>query len=99
MAWPSVAPRLAAALQQLVDIDDAGAALALVFEGGRHGEGLAAIILANACHVRLREAAERYGVEAGEMTVCKVVEDDAKVELRVAGDWIAPWLERHPASG
>ncbi|MEY4175221.1 MAG: 2-hydroxy-3-oxopropionate reductase, partial [Actinomycetota bacterium] len=42
------------------------------------------------------EAAERYGDGAGEMTVCKVIEDDAGVELRVAGDWVAPWEVRHP---
>jgi hypothetical protein len=38
-----------------------------------------------------REAAERYGDTAGEMTVCKVIEDDAGVELRVPGDWTPPW--------
>jgi hypothetical protein len=31
------------------------------------------------------------------MTVCKVIEDDAKVELRVAGDWVAPWEVKAPA--
>ncbi len=31
------------------------------------------------------------------MTVCKVVEDDPGVKLRVAGDWIAPWQVRHDA--
>ena len=30
------------------------------------------------------------------MTVCKVVEDDAGVELRVAGDWVAPWEVTRP---
>ena len=29
------------------------------------------------------------------MTVCRVIEDDAGVELRVTGDWIAPWEVRH----
>jgi 3-hydroxyisobutyrate dehydrogenase len=33
---------------------------------------------------------------AGEMTVCKVVEDDAGIDLRVAGDWVKPWEVRHP---
>ena len=47
--------------------------------------------LIKAAHARFREAGERYGTEAGDMTVCKVVEDDAGVELRVAGDWVAPW--------
>ncbi|RFB84278.1 hypothetical protein B5K08_28740 [Rhizobium leguminosarum bv. trifolii] len=60
--------------------------------------------LLDACHARFREASDRYGPDAGEMTVCKVVEDDAAVELRVQGDWVAPWLvvhqtaERRPAA-
>ncbi|MEO5321910.1 NAD(P)-dependent oxidoreductase [Mesorhizobium sp. CC13] len=53
--------------------------------------------LTRATHDRFREAASRYGKEAGEMTVCKVIEDDANVELRVAGDWVAPWEIKHPA--
>jgi 3-hydroxyisobutyrate dehydrogenase len=53
--------------------------------------------LTQATYARFREAAERYGEDAGEMTVCKVIEDDAGVELRVAGDWIKPWEVRHPA--
>ena len=52
--------------------------------------------LTDACHARFREAAERYGVDAGEMTVAKVVEDDAGIDLRVAGDWTAPWEVQHP---
>jgi len=51
--------------------------------------------LTDACHARFKEASERYGVDAGEMTVCKVIEDDADVELRVEGDWIAPWEVEH----
>ncbi len=54
--------------------------------------------LLDACHARFREAGERYGPDAGEMTVCKVVEDDAGVELRVSGDWVAPWLVSHQAA-
>ena len=49
-----------------------------------------------AAHERFREAGERYGTGAGDMTVCKVVEDDARVELRVAGDWGAPWEVSRP---
>ena len=41
--------------------------------------------LTQAAYARFREAAERYGDGAGEMTVCKVIEDDAGVELRVPG--------------
>ena len=51
--------------------------------------------LTQATYARFREAAERYGKDAGEMTVCKLVEDDAGVELRVAGDWLAPWEVSH----
>jgi len=46
--------------------------------------------LIKAAHACFREAGERYGNDAGDMTVCKVVEDDAGVERRVAGDWAAP---------
>ena len=52
--------------------------------------------LIRATHERFREAGERYGTDAGDMTVCKVVEDDAGVELRVAGDWVAPWEVAQP---
>ena len=55
--------------------------------------------LTRATHERFREAGRRYGTDAGEMTVCKVVEDDAGVELRVDGDWTAPWEVRHPDAG
>ncbi len=47
--------------------------------------------LTRATHDRFKEAGARYGKGAGEMTVCKVIEDDAGVELRVAGKWVAPW--------
>jgi len=47
--------------------------------------------LTRATHDRFREAGERYGMEAGEMTVCRLIEEDAGVDLRVKGDWRAPW--------
>jgi 3-hydroxyisobutyrate dehydrogenase-like beta-hydroxyacid dehydrogenase len=50
--------------------------------------------LTAATHARFREAGERYGADAGEMTVCKVIEDDAGIDLRVPGDWIKPWEVR-----
>lgn len=53
--------------------------------------------LTTAAHDRFREAMARYGADAGEMTVCKVLEDDAGVALRVAGDWTAPWDVAHPS--
>ena len=52
--------------------------------------------LTKATHDRFKEAGARYGLGAGEMTVCKVVEDDAGVALRVAGDWVKPWEVAHP---
>jgi len=47
--------------------------------------------LTRATHERFKEAGRRYGLGAGEMTVCKVIEDDAGIDLRVAGDWQKPW--------
>ncbi|MBP7693595.1 MAG: NAD(P)-dependent oxidoreductase [Anaerolineales bacterium] len=76
--------RLALCLKDLSLID------ALVKETGTRSE------LTQAAYARFREAAERYGENAGEMTVCKLIEDDAGVELRVAGDWRAPWTVQHP---
>ncbi len=53
--------------------------------------------LTRATHERFKLAGERYGLGAGEMTVCKVVEDDAGIDLRVPGDWEKPWEARHKA--
>ena len=47
--------------------------------------------LTRATHERFKEAGRRYGMGAGEMTVCKLIEDDAGIDLRVAGDWVKPW--------
>ena len=76
--------RLALCLKDLSLIDE------LIQETGTRSE------LTQATYARFREAAERYGEDAGEMTVCKLIEDDAGVELRVAGDWIPPWEAKHP---
>lgn len=51
--------------------------------------------LTEATHERFREAGRRYGLGAGEMTVCKVIEDDAGIDLHVAGDWVKPWEVKH----
>ena len=51
--------------------------------------------LTKATHQRFKEASERYGPQAGEMTVCKVIEDSAGIDLRVEGDWVAPWDVKH----
>jgi hypothetical protein len=53
--------------------------------------------LTQATHARFQEAQNRYGKSAGEMTVCKIIEDDAGVDLRVPGDWTPPWEVKHPA--
>lgn len=47
--------------------------------------------LTRATHDRFKEAGARYGMGAGEMSVCRVIEDDAGIDLRVEGNWIAPW--------
>ena len=44
----------------------------------------------------IKEAKERYGNKAGEITVCKLIEEDSGVNLQVEGDWIAPWEVKHP---
>jgi 3-hydroxyisobutyrate dehydrogenase-like beta-hydroxyacid dehydrogenase len=53
--------------------------------------------LTQATHARFKEARDRYGDEGGEMTVCKLIEDDAGVQLRVPGNWTAPWEVVHPS--
>ncbi|MDA9980139.1 NAD(P)-dependent oxidoreductase [Yoonia sp.] len=51
--------------------------------------------LTDACHARFKEAGARYGMDAGEMTVCKLIEEDADVALQIEGDWVAPWEVKH----
>ena len=75
--------RLALCLKDLSLIDE------LVKKMGTRSE------LTQAAYARFREAASRYGEDAGEMSVCRLIEEDAGVELRVAGDWIAPWEVKH----
>ena len=36
-------------------------------------------------------AAERYGLDAGELSVARRIEDDASLSLRLDGDWIPHW--------
>jgi 3-hydroxyisobutyrate dehydrogenase-like beta-hydroxyacid dehydrogenase len=77
--------RLALCLKDLALIDE------LIAQTGTRSE------LTQATYARFREAAERYGDDAGEMSVCRLIEDDAGVNLRVAGDWVKPWEVKHPA--
>jgi len=74
---------LALCLKDLALIDE------LVAETGTRSE------LTQATYARFREAAARYGREAGELSVCRLIEEDAGVNLRVPGDWTAPWEVRH----
>ncbi len=53
--------------------------------------------LTEATHERFREAGRRYGKGAGEMSVCRVIEDNAGINLRVEGDWPKPWEVKAPA--
>jgi 3-hydroxyisobutyrate dehydrogenase-like beta-hydroxyacid dehydrogenase len=78
--------RLALCLKDLGLIDQ------LLDETGTRAE------LTRATHDRFREALDRYGEGAGEMTVCKVIEDDAGIDLRVKGTWLAPWEVQHPSA-
>ncbi len=71
-------------------LKDLGLIEELIAETGARHE------LTSATHDRFKEARARYGDSAGEMTVCKLIEDDAGVSLRVAGDWIKPWEVTHP---
>lgn len=73
-------------------LKDLGLIEELMAETGTRNE------LTRATHERFKEAATRYGKDAGEMTVCRLIEDDAGIELRVAGDWVAPWDVAPPAS-
>jgi 3-hydroxyisobutyrate dehydrogenase len=73
-------------------LKDLGLIKELMDETGTRSE------MTDACQARFREAGERYGMGAGEMTVCKVVEDDGGIDLRVSGDWIAPWDVTHGAA-
>ena len=70
---------------------DLGLVQQLVDETGIRSE------LTRATHDRFREAGDRYGLDAGEMSVCRLIEDDAGTDLRVAGDWVAPWEVQHPS--
>lgn len=76
--------RLALCLKVLTLIDD------LIKQTGTRPE------LAQAAYARFRAATARCGQAADEMSVCRLIEENAGVELRVAADWIAPWEMTHP---
>ena len=70
-------------------LKDLGLIEELMLETGTLGD------LTRATHDRFRLARDRYGESAGEMTVCKVIEDAANVSLQVNGDWVKPWEVKH----
>jgi len=72
-------------------LKDLGLIEELIAETGARHE------LTSATHDRFKEARARYGEAAGEMSVCRLIEEDAGVALRVAGDWQAPWEVTRPA--
>lgn len=73
-------------------LKDLGLIQQMMDETGTRGE------LTRATHDRFAEAYQRYGKAAGEMSVCRLIEEDAGVSLRVAGDWIAPWEVAQPGN-
>jgi 3-hydroxyisobutyrate dehydrogenase len=40
---------------------------------------------------KFQRARQTYGGKAGELHVCKLIEDAAGIDLRVEGDWPKPW--------
>ena len=58
---------------------------------GTMGKNPATNTLTQATQAPFSEAGKRYGMSAGETTLCNVIEDDAGIDLRLAGDWVKPW--------
>jgi 3-hydroxyisobutyrate dehydrogenase len=52
--------------------------------------GAALPMTASAHHV-FAAAAERYGLDVGELHVAKLIEDDAGLSMRLEGDWVPHW--------
>jgi 3-hydroxyisobutyrate dehydrogenase/2-hydroxy-3-oxopropionate reductase len=38
-------------------------------------------------------ALDRYGSDAAELHVAKRIEDDARISMRLEGDWVPPWSQ------
>jgi 3-hydroxyisobutyrate dehydrogenase-like beta-hydroxyacid dehydrogenase len=47
--------------------------------------------LTDAARSAFARALERYGRDAPELTVAKLIEEDADLSFRLDGDWVAPW--------
>lgn len=59
---------------------------------GELQQGLSADLpLTEAARRAFTHAQDRYGRDAPELTVAKVIEDDADLSFRLDGTWVAPW--------
>ncbi|MYA13301.1 MAG: NAD-binding protein, partial [Acidimicrobiaceae bacterium] len=45
----------------------------------------------SAARSAFERAARRYGLDAGEMSVARRIEDDAGMSMRLEGDWTPHW--------
>lgn len=63
--------------------------LSLIAELGENVH--AALPMTAAARAAFGLALDRYGADAAELHVAKRIEDDAKLSLRLAGDWTPPW--------
>lgn len=51
----------------------------------------AALPMTTAAEGAFALAATRYGTQAAELNVAKRIEDDARLSMRLEGDWVPPW--------
>jgi len=47
--------------------------------------------MTTAAQATFARAADRYGKDVGELHVCKQIEDDAGLSMRLEGDWVPHW--------
>ncbi len=47
--------------------------------------------MTDAAHATFERAADRYGLDVGELHVAKRIEDDAGLSFRLDGDWVPHW--------
>ncbi len=59
--------------------------------GELSGEVNADLVMTSAAHSVFSDAADRYGLDQGELHVAKRLEDDIGISFRLDGDWMAPW--------
>lgn len=63
--------------------------LGLISELGKNVHAL--LPMTAAAQAAFGLAIERYGADAAELHVAKRIEDDAKLSMRLDGDWTPPW--------